>query len=166
MIEMTEDEKNIVAFVEGKKDCISPFYEELKVYGPEDEPSPGDLKIVLRIPVKNGRYKDYFNLLLLHKEDGSVDACAEVSGIHMLDEDGLLPMFRKTSTFINFGQEKSLFFKNWLKDVFFEWYRRWEGDFLKSKRERYEREKEEKFKWLPDEKSRAFLGELVKGFTK
>lgn len=166
---MTEDEKNIVAFVEskGKKGCISPLYEEKKVYNPEDEPSPSDLKITLRIPVKTGEFDDQFNLILLRlpAEESTVDAHAEVTGIRMLDIGGYSVPTNETNTFLSFGQRKSDPFKKWLNEVFWEWYNDWEEKCLASKREHYKKEKEERLNWLPNEKSRAMLGDLVKNLA-
>lgn len=162
---MTEDEKNIVAFVEGKKGLISPLYEVKKSYKPDDEPGPGDVEITLRIPVKNGEHDDWFNLILLHREGGCVDGLAEVEGIRLVDANGHLSPFSESSTFLNMGQEKSAPFREWLKDVFFEWYYDWERDYLQSRRELHEKEKAERFAWRPSEKDRALLASLVKGLS-
>lgn len=159
---MTEYEKNIVTFVEGKKELISPNFESKKKYTPEDEPGPRDLKITLRIPVIIGNFKDEFRLVLLRTD--SVDACAD-AGAHRVtsfDIVGRPILSWEGITFLKFGQKKSPDFMEWLDKTFSEWYAVYERDHLKMERENYEKRQEEKRNWQPDKRTREILKELVK----
>lgn len=159
---MTEDEKNIVTFVEGKKELISPDFELLKKYTPEDEPGPRDLEITLHIPVIIGEFKDEFRLVLLRTD--SVDAYADAGArrVTTFDIVGRPILSWEGITFLKFGQKKSPDFMEWLDKTFSEWYAVYERDHLKLERENYEKRQEERRNWQPDKRSRAILKELVK----